>query len=72
MNDAAFVQVSGALFLSLVQACVNLNFFVDDEAKAWLDQVHLEGWYPLTVFNRLLDIVVTQTPRRQERKDAKG
>jgi hypothetical protein len=60
VNDAPDVQVSGALFLSVAQACVNLNFFLDDDFLRWLPEVRVDGWYPLARFNQMLDVVVAR------------
>lgn len=57
MEDRANVWVRGTLCLAVGQACINLNFFIDEPTKALLAQIHPEEWCPLSTYRNLLDVV---------------
>ena len=57
MQEPHEVQVSGALFLAFRQACVNLNFYIDDETRTRFQVLEPAAWYPLGTFSRLLRLV---------------
>ncbi len=58
MQQRDEVQISGALFLAFGQACVNLNFYIDENTAALLQQIQPAEWYPLETFNNVLRIVL--------------
>ncbi|CAA9281537.1 MAG: hypothetical protein AVDCRST_MAG93-3226 [uncultured Chloroflexia bacterium] len=60
MHQPHAVQVSGALFLAFGQACVNLHFYIDDEAKALFKDLRPEEWYPLENFEDVLRVVAAR------------
>ncbi len=57
MKSQDAVQISGALFLSFGQACVNLNLFVEEEIESFLEKITPERWYPLEQYTNLLRLV---------------
>lgn len=50
-------RVNGILFLSFQQACANLDFYLDEEARALLAGLTPEGWYPLEHYTALMNTV---------------
>lgn len=57
MAEQNDVQMAGVLFLAFEQACINLRFFVDAPTEAFLHEIQPDQWYPLTLFNQLLDLI---------------
>ncbi len=62
MKNQDAVQVSGTLFLSFGQACINLNFFIEEEIESFLEEVTPDRWYPLKQFANLLGLVDEKYP----------
>lgn len=60
MEDHDDVRVRGALCLAIGQACINLNFFIDETTKAALAEIHPEEWCPLSTYLNLLDVVAAR------------
>ncbi len=60
MRQQHEVQVSGALFLSFGQACINLNFYIEEDTRALFDRLRPEEWYPLEAFTTVLGIVAAR------------
>ena len=58
MQQRDEVQVSGALFLAFRQACINLNFYIDEDTRALFEELQPAEWYPLETFTNVLRIVV--------------
>ena len=52
------VLVSGALLLAFGQACVNLNFYIEEDSRSLIQNLQPTEWYPLETFTNMLHIVV--------------
>ncbi len=57
------VEVSGILFLSFVQACTNLDCYVDETVTNFLVDVRPDGWYALERYTHLLATVAERYAR---------
>ena len=57
------VEVSGILFLSFVQACTNLDCYVDETVTDFLVDVRPDGWYALERYTHLLATVAERYAR---------
>ena len=62
MDKQEPVRVRGALCLAVAQACVNLNFFIDERMQARLAQIAPVDWCPLSLYRDLVDIVTQRYP----------
>lgn len=51
------VRIRGPLYLAFAQACVNLNYFIDEQSRATLAAIQPDQWYPLDLYLHLLKVV---------------
>ena len=56
------VRVRGALCLAVAQACVNLNFWIDEALQERLAQISPVDWCPLSLYRGLVDVVTNRYP----------
>lgn len=55
--DLSEVEMLGIMFTSFAGACMNLQFVLGPEAAALLADIDPAGWYPISRYYRIIEIV---------------